>query len=172
MATTKSIAQWHAKEPAFYYRPGAPLDTVKPDYTRGPRGADVRVTSQYFPNKIGFTAKCTILDEPKRYMDDPKNPTTLSVGGDDFIDFLGQIEAIIAPGMKEELRPAKKTNDFGESYTKTKVSDLNRLWKNDTERTETFPAREQQVIIMGTIKPYVVNGVWGLTTTIFQMQEL
>lgn len=175
MATTMSVAQWHALQPAWYFRQGAPLDDVKAEFIRGTRGHEIVLSGlSRFANKLAFTAKCTVLDEPRRFGDDhSKNFLTVSLGGEELVTFIGQAHELIQKCVRDtdQVDPAKM-NVFGETYITAKIAGAGqlRLWKNDQRIEGNFPKPTSEVVIMGVVKPYVMAGKWGSSVIIYQVQ--
>ena len=181
---SKTVAQWH-EEPAwvggdgkesFYYRPGGPTDTIKAELRHGLRGAlQIAVGSPRFENKVAFTAKVAALSEPSRFDDDPKNPKTVNIASTELFDWIKSIAAKVdaVVGNAARYTDPYKTDLFGETFIRAKLFDDHQIrWHNKAgERVEAFPLKEQQILIMAMLKPYLMNGAWGLTVNIYQIQE-
>ena len=181
---SKTVAQWH-EEPAcegadgketFYFRPGTPTDTIKAELRHGLRGAlQIAVGSPRFENKVAFTAKVAALSEPSRFDDDPKNPKTVNIASTELFDWIKSIAAKVdaVVGNAARYTDPYKTDLFGETFIRAKLFDDHQIrWHNKAgERVEAFPLKEQQILIMAMLKPYLMNGSWGLTVNIYQIQE-
>ena len=174
MASTQSVAQWHARQPAWYFRHGAPLDEIKAEFIKGTRGNEISISGiPRFGNKIAFTANCVVLDTPSRYEDNLKNQPTVQLAGDELLAFVKSLEDLLQGCVKDaEQRESAKSNIFGETFVRAKVSDFLRVWEGGKRTDEGFPKPGSEVLVMGTAKPYVMAGRWGLTVTIFQIQTV
>ena len=182
---SKTVAQWHSEGPregadgkeTFYFRPGTPTDSIKAELRHGLRGAlQISVGSPRFENKVAFTALVHCLSEPARFDDDPKNPKTVNIASTELFDWIKSIAAKVdaVVGEKAAYKDPYKTDLFGEVFIRAKLfEDAQIRWHNKAgERTEPFPLKDRQVYIMAMLKPYLMNGTWGLTVNIYQIQEV
>lgn len=171
----KSIAQWHAAEKAFYFRPGASLDEVKGEVIRTAKGPQIQVPIVRFAGNISFTAKVKILCEPSRFQDDPKNPLSVMVGGEDFMDWIAECERKVAEGVGEtaRLKPLEHSNVFGDRFCRGKLHSEVRYFDAADKRCEPMQSlKDAEVLIMGQLKPWLMHGEWGLSFRIFQIQQV
>jgi hypothetical protein len=150
------------------------LDDIRAECIRGPRGNEISISGiPRFGNKIAFTAKCVVLDAPSRYEDNPKNALTVQLAGDELLAFMKSLEDLLQGCVKDaEQRESAKSNIFGETFIRAKVSDFLRVWEGETRTDEGFPKPGSEVLVMGTAKPYIMAGKWGITATIFQIQTI
>ena len=161
-----SIAQWHACQPAWYFRAGEPFDGVEA-YV----GNDEIALSgaPRFGNKLAFTSRCTVLDAPSRHFDDPTNPPFVSLAGGELLAFLAQARERIRTslcGMLPEEVPG--------ACVSARISDYLRFkrWYGGEIAAWAFPPPGSVAVVMGIAKPYIVAGRWGLSVTIFEIEEL
>ena len=150
------------------------MDEIKAECIRGTRGNEISISGiPRFGNKIAFTSKCVVLDAPSRYEDNPKNQPTVQLAGGELLEFVKSLEDLLQGCVKDaEQRESAKSNIFGETFIRAKVSDFLRVWEGETRTDKGFPKPGSEVFVMGTAKPYIMAGKWGVTLTVFQIQTV
>lgn len=163
---TTTLARWHASRPAWYFRAGEPLDGVEVDVTED---NEIEISGvPRFGNKLAFTSRCTVLDAPSRYLDDPKKPLTVTLAGDELLAFVAQVRKLLRGCLRGRL-----AEEAASSYLSARMSDCLRfkLWKNGEPTALGFPPPGSEAIVMGVVKPHVAAGRWGLSVTIFELES-
>jgi hypothetical protein len=183
---SKTVAQWHASPPCegpdgketFYFRPGTPTDSIKAELRHGLRGAvQIAVGSPRFEGKVAFTALVHVLSEPARFDNDEKNPETVNITSPELFQWINSIAAKVneVVGTAATYKDPYKRDLFGETFIRAKLfprTVMSMRWFNKAgERVESFPLQDRQMYIMAMLKPYLMNGTWGLTVNIYQFQE-
>ena len=86
---------------------------------------------------------------------------------------MDQVDAVV--GKAATYKDPFKTDLFGETFIRAKLFPRHvmsmRWFTKEGERVESFPLKDKQVYIMAMLKPYLMNGTWGLTVNIYQFQE-
>ena len=174
----RSVAQCHEDpgDKSVYFRPGDEISSIKVELTKGPRNAlQIALRSpRWHQAKIAFTAKCKALTEPKRHDDDEKNPLTVSVASGQLNDWLRLVATKIeaAVGTQAQFNDPVKTDLFGEEFVRAKLfkNPEPRWIDKDGEKTEPFALADKEIYIMAMLRAYAMNGSWGLTVDVYQIQ--
>ena len=156
-ATPAAMAMW--TEARF-----ATVDFDKADWTLTEKG----LFFKGFPAAVACEAE--LLLGPHRWNDDPKQSLQVTVTSDALVKWVQDLEAWLAPQMKGEARSAVRSNIFGETFVRAKITPETRFYDSTGERAPKAPGASTRCQFLLAPRPYTLNGAVGLSLRALAIQ--
>ena len=84
-------------------------------------------------------ATAQLIQEPRRWNDDPKQALTCTITGD-LVQWFLDVETWLAPQLKGDFRSVVKPNLFGEQFVRAKLFEEARLFDTEGTHSTNTPA--------------------------------
>ena len=142
----------------------ATVDFDKADSTLTEKG----LFHKGFPAAVACEAE--LLLAPHRWNEDPKQALQVTVASDALIKWVQDLEAWLEPQMKGEARSAVRSNIFGETYVRAKITPETRFYNSTGERASKAPGASTKCQFLLAPRPYTLNGAVGLSLRVLAIQ--
>ena len=142
----------------------ATVDFDKADWTLTEKG----LFHKGFPAAVACEAE--LLLAPHRWNEDPKQALQVTVSSDALIKWVRDLEAWLEPQMKGEARSAVRSNIFGETFVRAKITPETRFYDSTGERVPKAPGASTKCQFLLAPRPYTLNGAVGLSLRVLAIQ--
>ena len=118
-----------------------------------------------------FTTTATLLSQPARWNDDPRQSLTVRLAGDELTKGLQALEdwALSKIPSRDEAKTVVKTNVFQESFVRAQLANATRFYSKDGVQS-CVCADNGPVTCLMSVVLYKMNGLKGLSLRLLAMQ--